>query len=403
MTRFSHHLKRDSAPPSFAVLRRRGFAKNGQDMGSIDNSESVLNRLASYAYTKPATRTATRVNQALQPKREDDEEEQRLQGSPTDTKGTVTPREPNLDDIPSPGGNSSLHTPLKSENGTPDGTSSPATTVPGQDSDEPRARLKRSLPSEDKKSRESSRSRGSSPKKPKRGYADPSVYAHLRPVNDNLKPDLDIIFCGIKYPRHLATISPGQQIISGVVFMSPPHSTHQIRSSGLTSTRMKPQEDFTLPDRHSIGLTNLVGRPTAEASELSKAESLACVAPFFVKMHKYRPKIVCFVGLSIAETVSSYVAKNFLDPGLQKKGKAKVKAGPGLLSFKLTYESEGDKSRSETLFYAVSSTSGRVVKYKKSDKVQQFKGLNDLLLELKESRFDSTGLHSVPASRFTTV
>ncbi|KAG2003673.1 hypothetical protein CC2G_004262 [Coprinopsis cinerea AmutBmut pab1-1] len=364
-------------------------------MGSIDNSESVLNRLASYAYTKPATRTATRVNQALQPKREDDEEEQRLQGSPTNTKGTVTPREPNLDDIPSPGGNSSLHTPLKSENGTPDGTSSPDTTVPGQDSDEPRARLKRSLPSEDKKSRESSGSRGSSPKKPKRGYADPSVYAHLRPVNDNLKPDLDIIFCGINPGQVSATL--------GHHFAGPTnHFWSCLHESGLTSTRMKPQEDFTLPDRHSIGLTNLVGRPTAEASELSKAESLACVAPFFVKIHKYRPKIVCFVGLSIAETVSSYVAKNFLDPGLQK-GKAKVKAGPGLLSFKLTYESEGDKSRSETLFYAVSSTSGRVVKYKKSDKIQQFKGLNDLLLELKESRFDSTGLHSIPASRFTAV
>ncbi|WWD06815.1 hypothetical protein V865_004910 [Kwoniella europaea PYCC6329] len=34
-------------------------------------------------------------------------------------------------------------------------------------------------------------------KKP-RGYAPPELYEHLRPVNDLLRDDLDIVFCGIK-------------------------------------------------------------------------------------------------------------------------------------------------------------------------------------------------------------
>jgi len=34
--------------------------------------------------------------------------------------------------------------------------------------------------------------------KRKRGYAHPDTYAHLNPLQDHLKPDLDIMFCGIK-------------------------------------------------------------------------------------------------------------------------------------------------------------------------------------------------------------
>ncbi|KAH6906066.1 hypothetical protein BKA70DRAFT_1430040 [Coprinopsis sp. MPI-PUGE-AT-0042] len=141
-----------------------------------------------------------------------------------------------------------------------------------------------------------------SPKKRKlkRTYADPSVYAHLRPVKDYLKVGLDIMFCGIK-------------------------------------------------------------------------------------VNEYKPLIVCFVRVSIADTVTKQVLK-------AKAKEKKPKAVPGLLPFKVIHS-----DMSETMFYCVSSTSGRVVAYKKSDKVIQFKGLSDLQTAIKTRAFDSSDFFVVPA------
>lgn len=89
------------------------------------------------------------------------------------------------------------------------------------------------------------------------------------------------------------------------------------------------------------------------------------------KIAKCKPKIVCFVGVGIADTVASYLAvKKGWTASAWKKGS---KGGPGLIPFKLVYpsvakaeggEGEEQKGEVETLLYAVSSTSGRVVAYK---------------------------------------
>jgi len=74
--------------------------------------------------------------------------------------------------------------------------------------------------------------------------------------------------------------------------------------------------------------TNLVERPTSQVSsyhrsqemhklaitffffkqnELSRVEQLASVSPLLSKIVKYRPRIVCFVGLGIAQIIKSHV------------------------------------------------------------------------------------------------
>jgi TDG/mug DNA glycosylase family protein len=142
-----------------------------------------------------------------------------------------------------------------------------------------------------------------------------------------------------------------------------------------------PSEDHTLPEAFNLGMTNLVQRPTREASELTPSEMRGSVPLLLSKITHYKPRIVCFVGVGIAETVSSYLA---LKKG-NAKGKGKRKGGPGMLPFKLAYEREGEKSCrvSETLLYAVSSTSGRVVAYSKGDKVKQFQSVNRLLRQIQ--------------------
>ncbi|KAJ7685316.1 uracil-DNA glycosylase-like protein [Mycena polygramma] len=139
-----------------------------------------------------------------------------------------------------------------------------------------------------------------SPKKQKRSYAPPETYAHLRELQDHLKPDLDVIFCGINPGRKSAEI--------GHHFGNP--SNHfwwcaRIHFLGFTPSQLPPQEDFLLPDRFSLGLTNLVDRPTTEQTELSTSEQLASVPQFLAKIARYRPRVVCFVGLSIAKVVDA--------------------------------------------------------------------------------------------------
>ncbi|TFK19305.1 DNA glycosylase [Coprinopsis marcescibilis] len=206
-------------------------------------------------------------------------------------------------------------------------------------------------------------------KKAKRSYAEPSVYEHLHELNDYLKLGLDVVFCGINPGQVSATL--------GHHFANPTnHFWSCLFESGLIPTRLKPQEDFTLPDTFNIGLTNLVSRPTAEAAELSKSES----------EEGHKPKIVCFVGLTIAHSVQVYLSRT-MKRGGGSTSKGVSKASLGLLPFKLVHTDGSD-----TLLYAVSSTSGRVVKYQKSDKINQFRTLNDLLSQIRESKHDSSNL-----------
>ncbi|EDR01201.1 uncharacterized protein LACBIDRAFT_312282, partial [Laccaria bicolor S238N-H82] len=222
---------------------------------------------------------------------------------------------------------------------------------------------------------------GSSPKKQKRGYAEPSTYAHLRELRNHLRSGLEVVFCGI---------NPGQTSAEiGHHFGGPTnHFWSCLYESGFTTRLLRPQEDFILPEQFSIGMTNLVGRPTAEVSqsELSKAEQKAGVPALLAKIATHRPKIVCFVGLGIADIVKFKV----MPAGKGRKTKAAI----GIQPYKLQYQDE-QACPKETRFYAVSSTSGRVVTYQKKDKVNQFKALKSVLDSLRNNNVDTSSLHAL--------
>ncbi|KAF9818044.1 hypothetical protein IEO21_03005 [Rhodonia placenta] len=142
----------------------------------------------------------------------------------------------------------------------------------------------------------------------KRGYAPPETYAHLEPLEDHLKEELD------------------SRITSGDVF------TDRVRLQIITTVYragdeplfadltpanecLDPSEDHTLPERFNLGLTNLVHRPSAEvcktspeghyhvtapqAGELNTNEFTAGVPELLEKIARLRPRIVCFVGKGI--------------------------------------------------------------------------------------------------------
>ncbi|KJA13999.1 hypothetical protein HYPSUDRAFT_150900, partial [Hypholoma sublateritium FD-334 SS-4] len=187
-----------------------------------------------------------------------------------------------------------------------------------------------------------------------------------------------VIFCGI---------NPGSQSAQvGHHYAGPTnHFWTCLHESGLTSRKMIPREDALLPAEFNIGLTNLVARPTVEQSDLDRGELASGVPSLLRKIAQYAPRIVCFVGLGIADVVR--IALTAVRASLT------AKAAIGLQPYKAVHV-----DGTETLFYVVSSTSGRVVKYQKKNKVVQFTELHTLLNEVKRGTSDATSLVGISSS-----
>ena len=58
-----------------------------------------------------------------------------------------------------------------------------------------------------------------------------------------------------------------------------------------------------MPELYSLGLTNIVSRPSRNGAELSKQEMDDGVAILEEKAAKYRPEALCIVGKSIWESI----------------------------------------------------------------------------------------------------
>ena len=127
-------------------------------------------------------------------------------------------------------------------------------------------------------------------------YAPPEVYAHLRPLEDILAPNLLVLFIGL---------NPGIQTShTGHAYAHPSNLFWKLlHSSGLTPVRCQPEEDRTLPERFGLGNTNIVSRPSRNGAELSKAEMDDGVAALEAKIREYRPEVACIVGKGIWESV----------------------------------------------------------------------------------------------------
>ncbi|KZS97374.1 DNA glycosylase [Sistotremastrum niveocremeum HHB9708] len=123
------------------------------------------------------------------------------------------------------------------------------------------------------------------------------MYSHLKPLPDHLDYDLDIVFCGINPGKLSAT--------TGHHFSKSSNSFWKcLRDSGLTpGTLIPPDQDYTLPERYRYGLTNVVERPSTSESELSASEKAACVIPCLTKIMRYRPKILCILGIGIWQVI----------------------------------------------------------------------------------------------------
>ncbi|KAG1730319.1 uracil-DNA glycosylase-like protein [Suillus lakei] len=218
-------------------------------------------------------------------------------------------------------------------------------------------------------------------KKFKRGYAPPEAYAHLSPLTDYLAYGLDVVFCGI---------NPGRMSAQrGHHFAHPSnHFWKCLHRSGFTSRLLPASEDSSLPETFNIGLTDLVDRPSTEASELSSSERASSVPILLSKLALHRPRFLCLVGISNWEILEKALLQMSTGSSKASKPSKASRASAknvGLQPFKLCYSvianslSDTSANISETLVFVVPSTSGLVTQYQLPAKVKFFAQLKSLV------------------------
>ncbi|KAL1988321.1 hypothetical protein VTN96DRAFT_10004 [Rasamsonia emersonii] len=149
-------------------------------------------------------------------------------------------------------------------------------------------------------SKRDSSSSSSSPKKKKKRLLrteekDPSFSPPSR-LRDTIPPNLILLLVGV---------NPG--LMTGATGFAYAHPSNLfwklLHSSGITTVRHPPSDTYRLPELYGVGNTNIVERPTRDASMLSKAEMDAGVPVLEAKIAAQRPEAVGLVGKSIWEAV----------------------------------------------------------------------------------------------------
>ena len=115
-----------------------------------------------------------------------------------------------------------------------------------------------------------------------------------QPLADLVGPDLRVLFCGI---------NPGK--LSGELGLHFARRGNRfwrlLCAGGFTPSVLSPEEQHVLPGL-GVGITNLVGRVTAAASELSASELREGAALLEGKVEKLRPRSVAVLGLQAYRT-----------------------------------------------------------------------------------------------------
>jgi double-stranded uracil-DNA glycosylase len=113
----------------------------------------------------------------------------------------------------------------------------------------------------------------------------------LNSIPDHLQEGLDIIFIGFN-----PSIMSGE---TGHHYANPTNRFWKIlHQSGLTPRLYRTEEDGDLIGL-GYGMTNIVERPTKDASEITKDEYEEGRILLKEKLERYKPRVACFVGKGV--------------------------------------------------------------------------------------------------------
>lgn len=109
-------------------------------------------------------------------------------------------------------------------------------------------------------------------------------------MRDIIAPDLDVLFVGINPGLYTAAVGhhfarPGNRFWPA------------LHAAGFTPRLLAPHEERELL-RYGYGITNVVARTTAAASELTPAEMIRGGKQLLAKAKRYRPRVVAILGVT---------------------------------------------------------------------------------------------------------
>ncbi|MDB5976505.1 MAG: glycosylase [Nevskia sp.] len=109
-----------------------------------------------------------------------------------------------------------------------------------------------------------------------------------QPLPDILAKNLSVIFCGINPGSTAATA--GHHFVSGSN-----RFWRTLHLAGFTPHRILPENDREILD-YGCGLTTVVDRPTASASEVARHEFRDASAALERKIRRHAPRCIAFLG-----------------------------------------------------------------------------------------------------------
>jgi TDG/mug DNA glycosylase family protein len=115
---------------------------------------------------------------------------------------------------------------------------------------------------------------------------------------DYLQLGLNIVFIGIN--PGLYSVRRGHYFARTTSRFWPAFSKSKLSQHlrrELKLEKLLPEHDSQLP-RFGIGLTDVVKRPSANASELTPKDFIIWVPILLQKLHRYAPRVACFHGLT---------------------------------------------------------------------------------------------------------
>jgi double-stranded uracil-DNA glycosylase len=139
----------------------------------------------------------------------------------------------------------------------------------------------------------------------------------LKPVNDHIKENLNILFVGFN-----PSIRSSE---TGNHFANPNNRFWRILyEAGLTPRKYEAAEDSKLLEL-GMGITNIVARPTKAADEITSEEYKEGKEILRKKIELHTPKIVCFVGKGVYQ---QYSGRKYVPWGRQEEAVV-----PGTIDF----------------------------------------------------------------------
>jgi TDG/mug DNA glycosylase family protein len=120
----------------------------------------------------------------------------------------------------------------------------------------------------------------------------------FRTLPDHLRAGLDLVFIGIN--PGLYSVERGHYFARKTSRFWPAFSASKLSEPmrrGLGVERLWPEHDVELT-RFGIGLTDVIKRPSANASELKPAEFEQWAPHLVEKLEKFEPRVACFHGLT---------------------------------------------------------------------------------------------------------